>query len=214
MPTIEQAKAWYEVQDPVHGFDHVERVLRTALWLCQQLDADVEIVRAAALLHDAEGAIPGQEGAPGRAAHEESSATFARKVLAREGWSQDRIEQVEHCIRSHRYRGAVAPQTLEAEILFDADKLDVLGAFGIARTLGYAQQAGQPAYAPPSERFLQQGEWEVGEPHSAYHEYLFKLRKVPQRLNTEPARQLAAKRAPLLHQFFQQLAAEADLPPP
>jgi uncharacterized protein len=210
MLTIERARAWYEPQDPVHGIDHVERVLRTALWLCQRTGADVEIVQAAALLHDAKGAVPDGDREQGRASHEESSAAFAREVLAEEGWPEERIAQVEHCIRSHRYRGGLVPESLEAQVLFDADKLDVLGAFGIARTLAYAQQAGQPAFAAPSARFLDDGEKEKGEPHSAYHEYLFKLRKVPQVLNTAPARQLAAQRAPLLHHFFQELAAESD----
>ena len=107
-----------------------------------------------------------------------NSAALAAEVLAREGWPLERIEAVMHCIRAHRFRGAERPASLEAQVLFDADKLDVMGAFGAARTIGYAVQAGQPIFAVPSEQFLQTGETEPGEPHSAYHEYLFKLRQV------------------------------------
>jgi uncharacterized protein len=208
MPTVEQARSWYPADDPVHGFDHVQRVLAVAERLAEASGADLEIVRAAALLHDASGAAPGADGQ--RAEHEQASAAFARQVLQADGWPDERIQQVEACIRAHRYRGSEPPVSLEAKVLFDADKLDVLGAFGIARTLGYAQQAGQPAYHPPSASFLAMGQLESGEPHSAYHEYLFKLRKVADLLHTDEARRMAAVRLPLLHAFFAQLAAEAS----
>lgn len=207
MPTVEQARAWYDPQDPVHGWDHVVRVLRLAERLGTELGADVEILRAAALLHDASGAAPGD--ASGRADHENDSAEFARGVLAREGWPKVRIEAVADCIRAHRFRGHERPRTLEAKILFDADKLDVMGAFGAARTIGYAVQAGSPIYAEPSPRFVHSGELEPGEPHSAYHEYLFKLSRVRERLQTEPARRMGEGRHRALTAFFEQMAAEA-----
>jgi len=210
MPTIAQARAWYSTTDPVHGFDHVMRVYRMTERIGEALGADLEVLRAAALLHDASGAHPNDKA--GRAAHEHRSADFAREVLASEGWGQDRIQAVLHCIRTHRYRGTEQPQTLEARVLFDADKLDVVGAFGVARTIGYAVQAGQPVFAEPSAQFLQHGEEEPGEPHSAYHEYLFKLRRVPERMYTQPARELARERIKLLTAFFEGLRAEAAGP--
>lgn len=207
MPTIEEARSWYPQGDPVHGFGHIERVLRLALQMGEELGADLEILQAAALLHDARGANPaeGEE----RLHHEEASARFARVFLQEKGWPEDRIRAVEHCVRAHRFRGENPPASLEARILFDADKLDVNGAFGTARTLGYALQAGQPFFAEPSETFQRTGEPEPGEPHSAYHEYLFKLRHVRERLYTEPGRRMAAQRHRVLETFFDQLAAEA-----
>jgi uncharacterized protein len=207
MPTVEQAREWYPASDPVHGFDHVLRVLATAEALAAEVGADIEIVRAAVLLHDASGAVPGPDS--GRESHEQASAAFAHRQLEREGWPAERIRAVEHCIRAHRYRSRESPETLEARVLFDADKLDVLGAFGVARTVAYALQAGQPVFAEPSQSFLATERAEPGEPHSAYHEYLFKLRKVASRLHTGPARRLAEVRQRLLHAFFEQLAAEA-----
>jgi uncharacterized protein len=207
MPSIEQARGWYDRHDPVHGFDHVLRVARLAEVLGRELGADQEILQAAALLHDASGAQPAEP--VGRTTHEQESADFARQVLAAEGWRPERIAAVEHCIRAHRFRSVEAPATLEAEILFDADKLDVVGAFGAARTIGFAVQSGVPIFAEPSARFLETGETEPGEPHSAYHEYLFKLRHVRERLHTEPAKQMAARRYETLCHFFEQLAAEA-----
>jgi len=206
MPTTEQARQWYDRRDSVHGFDHVLRVANLAKKLGRQLGADLEILSAAALLHDAAGAAP---NGGGRRSHELDSADFAREILADEGWPGDRIEAVQHCIRAHRYRGEEQPQTLEAQILFDADKLDVMGAFGAARTIGYAVQAGQPSFAEPSETFLESGNVESGEAHSAYHEYLFKLRHVRDRLFTAPALALGERRHQAMVAFFEQLAAEA-----
>ena len=208
MPTIEQARGWSRAGDPVHGFDHVERVVHMAERLARAVGADEEIVRAAALLHDAAGAHP--DAGEGRHEHEHDSAAVARSVLTEEGWPEARIRAVEHCIRSHRFRGQERPATPEAQVLFDADKLDVMGAFGAARTIGYALQAGAPIYAAPSKRFLAEGATEEGEPHSAYHEYLFKLRRVRERLYTEPARVIGERRHQVLCAFFDQLAAEAE----
>jgi uncharacterized protein len=208
MPTVEQAKNWYSPVDPVHGFDHALRVYKLAESIGKQLDADLEILHAAALLHDASGAAPGDSGT--RGSHEQDSAEFARSVLQEEGWSEERIAAVDHCIRSHRYRNREEPQSLEAKILFDADKLDVVGAFGVARTIGYAVQAHRPIFSQPSQQFLRKGLKEPDELHSAYHEYLFKLRHVKDRLFTQPAKRLAEQRNQVLTQFFEQLAAEAN----
>ncbi len=207
MPNIEQARDWYADDDPVHGFDHVLRVLRMAERIGSELGANLKILQAAALLHDASGAHPGEGSS--RADHENASAAFALQVLLEEGWDDGEIEAVLHCIRAHRFRGKEAPQSLEAKILFDADKLDVIGAFGTARTIGYAVQAGQPVFAEPSQQFLSSGETSPGEPHSAYHEYLFKLKNIKERLHTGPAMTIAENRDCLLRMFFDQLAAEA-----
>jgi uncharacterized protein len=208
MPTLEEARTWYDPKDPVHGFDHVQRVLYMAVYLGRELGADLEILRAAALLHDAAGAHPQSEIS--RDQHEVASAEFARKILKNKGWPKTRIDSVMHCILTHRYRGKLAPKTLEAKILFDADKLDVIGAFGIARTIGYAVQAGLPIYQAPSKKFIEEGETESGEAHSAYHEHLRKLRHVKDRLITEPARVIGVRRYKLVQDFFEQLAVEAS----
>ncbi len=206
MPTLDQARTWYAASDPVHDFDHILRVYRMAERLAQAEGADLEIVRAAALLHDAEGTSPG--GAD-RATHHHSSAEFAAEVLRAEGWPAGRIAAVQHCIRAHRFRDdREPPATPEAKVLFDADKLDVLGAIGACRTAAYAALDGQPFFAIPSERFIRTGEKEPGEPHSSYHEFLFKLRNIKSRLFTQTALALAEERHAYLSQFFDRLMAE------
>lgn len=208
MPSIEQARVWYTEADPIHDFDHVMRVYHMAERLGQTEGADLEIVRAAALLHDAEGTAPG--GAE-RASHQHRSADFAAQVLETEGWTAERIAAVQHCIRAHRFRGdGESPRSIEAKVIFDADKLDVLGAIGAARTVGYAAINGMPAYAQPSDRFLSSWEKEPGEPHSAYHEFLFKLSKVKARMFTVAARAIAEERERYLTEFFERMSREIE----
>lgn len=210
MPDIEQARAWYPDSDPVHGFDHILRVYHLASRLAEQTGADLEIVQAAALLHDAHVA-PSHAQGEARTAHQQHSADFASRVLREEGWPASRVAEVQHCIRAHRFRDdSEQPQTLEAKVLFDADKLDAIGAIGVARAIAYAAHQGDPAYLAPSQQFLEKGRKLVGEQHSAYHEYLYKLRKLKERLYTQPARAIAAERHRFQESFFERLIAESN----
>ncbi len=208
MITIDEAREWYAEADPVHDFDHVLRVYRLAERIGTVEGADLEIIRAAALLHDAVGSAPGAEG-NARAEHHIASAIFAREILIEKGWPDEKILAVQHCIRAHRFRGKEdKPHTIEAKVLFDADKLDVLGAIGAARTIAYAALDGEPAYAEPSEQFIKTGIKEPGEPHSSYHEFLFKLQKVKSRMFTNTGKSFAEARHNYLVKFYAQLQAE------
>ena len=206
--TVEEAKSWYEEADEVHSFEHVLRVKAMTERIGRAEGADLEIIEAAAYLHDSRGASP-EEGGKARKEHHIASAEFAGEVLASKGWSQERIEAVQHCIRAHRYRhNGERPETLEAQCMFDADKLDVLGAVGAARTIAYAVLAGQPVLSEPSQQFLETGIKEPGEPHSSYHEYLFKLRKVKDQLFTTTGKLIAEERNAFLTEFYTRLLAE------
>jgi uncharacterized protein len=208
MLTLEHAKQWYVNTDAVHDFSHIERVYRMSERLAHEEGADLEIVHAAALLHDADGTTPGSES---RLEHHLRSADIAGHVLKDEGWSSERIAAVQHCIRAHRYRDdREPPATIEAKCLFDADKLDVLGAIGAIRATVYAALADTPFYAEPSEQFIRTGKEEPGELHSAYHEHIFKLRNVEKRLYTNTARKIARARTQYLEDFFQRLIKEIN----
>lgn len=206
--TIEEAREWYQDSDPVHDFAHVLRVYQMAERLALAEGAHLEIVHAAALLHDSRGSAPGGDGEE-RAEHHITSARFAGEVLLGKGWPEEAIQAVQHCILAHRYRGKEhAPETLEAKVLFDADKLDVLGAIGVARTIAFAALEGEPAYAEPSEQFLKTKKVQNGEVYSSYHEFLFKLTNVKDRMFTSSGKAIAEARHAFLVVFYEQLQAE------
>jgi uncharacterized protein len=206
----EKVRSFYPENDPVHGFDHVLRVVQLAEMLAQAEGANLEIVRAAALLHDSRIQVSDDSSdAERRLEHHEVSAELAASFLKGLGWSQNRILAVQHCIRAHRFRDEQTPPlTIEAIVLFDADKLDAIGAVGVARAIAYAVQAGKPFYAHPSMSFLKGGVLEPAEKHSAYHEYVFKLAKIKERLLTESGRSLAEARHQRMQNFFEGLADE------
>jgi len=221
MPTIQSARLLYSTSDPVHGFDHVLRVYHLAEYIAICERADLEIVLAAVLLHDIDAAQMSENNRRGKAEarlqrkqHHHASSEFAAQILQQEDWQPARISAVQHCILSHRFRdGCKQPQTLEARVLYDADKLDAIGAVGVARALAFALQAGQPVYTSPSSKFLKSGHLEPGEPHSAYHEYQFKLRKLKAGISTPTGKQLAEKRHRLMQDYFENLAAEMEFTP-
>lgn len=207
MPTLEMVQTLYSDSDPVHGFDHIMRVTRMAEKIALAEGADLQIVRAAALLHDAEGSQATDKAK--RKQHHHASAAFAGEILLAEGWDAERIAAVQHCIRAHRFRDASEPpQTLEAQVIFDADKLDAIGAIGLARLIAFVSQTGQPLYTVPSAQFIQTGKKEAGEIHSAYHEYIFKLSKLKERMFTATGKAIAQERQPVLEIFFAQLMNE------
>jgi uncharacterized protein len=207
MLTIEEARSYYTAADPVHDFGHILRVLALAERIGKIEAADQEILRTATLLHDAAGATPGQSG---RDDHHLASAAVARTVLQAAGWPPDRLEAVLHCIRAHRFRGTEAPQSLEAKILFDCDKLDVLGAIGVARVVAYAAIAGEPLTGQPSALFKATGQKEAGEPHTPYHEFLFKLRRVKDQLHLASTRAVAEERHQYIADYFERLEREVN----
>jgi uncharacterized protein len=207
MPTVEQAREWYTASDQVHDFDHVLRVYRLAEVLAVKEGADLEIVRAAALLHDAEDASGNDDT---RLTHHEAAADFAGNVLSMEGWPEARIQAVQDCILSHRFRAGNPPKTLEAKVLFDADKLDAIGAIGVARALAYAVLDGQPIYTPPSQTFSETLKSVPGEAYTAYHEHLFKLSRIKERMQTKSGMALAEARHEFMQGYFDQLIAEVN----
>jgi uncharacterized protein len=198
MPTIKAARAYYPDDDPVHGFSHVLRVYKLAELIAREEGADLKIVRAAALLHDVDGDVDVRED------HHLSAAGFAERILLDEGWDRDEIEAVQHCIRAHRFRNdEEEPGTLEAQVLFDADKIDAIGAVGIARAVSYAIRAGMDVYAPPSPTYLERGILAEGETQTVAHEYLYKLQKIKDRLYTTAGKALAEERHDLMVKFFE-----------
>ena len=200
--TIEEARYQYEGADAVHDFDHVLRVLTTAERLAREEGADLEIVRTAALLHD----VARGHGDRLVADHAQAGAEIARNLL--QGRPADRVEAVAHAIAAHRFRTGPAPQTLEARVLHDADKLDAIGAIGVARAFAFGGYEGQRLWAevPPDYQERQ----DTRHQHTPVHEYQIKLLKIKDRLLTKSARKLAAGRHLFMVAYFEQLEQEVQ----
>jgi uncharacterized protein len=198
--TIEQARQHYQGADAVHDFDHVLRVLALAERLAEAEGADLEIVRAAALLHDvARGRGDGLSGD-----HAQAGAEIARRLLR--DCPAEKVEAVAQAIATHRFRAGPDPQTLEARVLHDADKLDAIGAIGIARAFAYGGQHGQRLWAevPPD---YQESETTRHE-HTPVHEYVYKLARIEDHLLTESASHVAEERHAFMVAFFERLERE------
>ena len=189
-----------------HDFEHTERVLANALRLAAGTPgADVAVIRFAALLHDA--ARPEEEASRGRRCHAELGAELAAEILgACPELPPEFVAAVADAVRSHRYRGrGKAPATIEARIVFDADKLDSLGAVGVGRAFLFAGHCGARLHNRPEEAL-------AGSPYgpedTAYREYLVKLRKLPEAMLTEAGRAEARERADFMAEFFRRLDRE------
>lgn len=200
MISVEQARALYTEGDAAHRFDHVLRVTVLAVKIAQAEGADVEIVRAAALLHDI-----GLDN--GRERHEVIAARRAYQILA--GQPREKVEAVAQAIRSHRFRAGPPPQTLEAKCLFDADKLDAIGAIGVARAFAFGGAAGQRLWANVPQGYDER-ECNAGGEHTPIHEFVVKLSKIKDRLTTETGRRIGETRHNFMVAFFARLEAEVD----
>ena len=186
-----------------HGFDHVERVLALALRLGAECGADERVLALAALLHDVGRAREDQDA--GATCHADVGAVMAREILLRHGADARCARRVADCVRSHRYRGAKRPASREAKLLFDADKLDSLGAVGIGRAFLFAGEVGARLHnsAAAARRAK-----DYGPGDTAYREWLVKLRHLPGRLLTAAGRRMATDRAAFAAAFFERLDEE------
>ena len=192
-----------------HGPDHSERVLATAVAIGRTMAARLDILVPAALLHD----IGRQEEShsQGGICHARRGAEMAAPILLDIGYAAQHIEAICHCIRSHRYRGGHIPASLEARILFDADKLDSIGAVGIGRAFLFAGQIGAKLHNPGTDPTATL-------PYSledtAYREFRVKMSRVRQQMLTPVGRELAEERHAFMQLFFDQLTRETRICPP
>jgi uncharacterized protein len=209
MITVEQARGLYHDNDTAHGFDHVMRVWRLAMRIGATEGADLEILSAAALLHDAGRAEQDRTGM----CHALLGAEIARQVLAGQG--REQVEAVALAIEQHRFRSTNPPVSIEARVLYDADKLDAMGASGVARAYALAGARRQRLWAKVeqgyAERAPEEGQADLeADGHTPVHEYLFKLAKLRDRMLTETGKGMAEERHNFMAQFFARLEQEVE----
>jgi uncharacterized protein len=200
MITLDFARTLYADHDPVHDFDHVLRVLALARRIGRAEGADMPVVETAVLLHDIHRATSEDAGD-----HAVLAAERARSILQRSDspLAPTFIEAVAHAIAAHRFRNAITPETREAQVVFDADKLDAIGAIGIARAYAFGAQRGQKLWGAVPPDYDREGP-----DHTAHHEFVYKLARIRDRLYTASGRQIAAERHAYMVDFFKRLGRE------
>lgn len=195
------------MKDSAHDREHVYRVLNNAVAIARhEAGIDWDVLIASALLHDISRA---EQLADPTVCHALHGAEKAYAFLMAEGFAEDFAAHVRACIQTHRFRKAMPPKSMEARILFDADKLDVAGAIGIARTLEYNGAAGRPLYHRSDDGRISDGRNDTQD--SFCREYRFKLENIYEHFLTEAGRAMAAKRQNAATSFFSALMEEVDV---
>src|SRR5437870_7455389 len=207
--------SYYPRRDWAHGRSHIERVLRTAVEIGKREGADTEIIELSAILHDIFANEEKHSGVEGFR-HEVEASKEARRILKTLGLADETIDAVCHCIESHRKRsGRIEPQTIEAKCLFDADKLDCIGAIGIIRSTFISFDHQQEFYREEKDleaykhrNLRQDGTIIDYAQHSSNLEYELSLKHVAKRMYTETGRKLANERSSFMDEFYSRLGKE------
>jgi len=189
---VQTAKNLFDGQDPAHDWEHNLRVIGMCERIGREEGAQMTILRLAALLHDIGRAEERRTGE----CHAEISARCAGELLQVEGMEPEKITKIQATILAHRFRKERPPVSLEEKILFDADKLDSIGAIGVARAFAYSGVLGQPI------------DTEDPDQHTPLKEYEWKLLRIKDKLYTSVARQIAEERHRFMVQFFEQWKEE------
>lgn len=188
--------------DAAHDALHVRRVVASARWLATAAGADLAVVLPAAWLHDC---VVVPKESPERSRASTLAAAAAVTFLRASGYPVAHLPAIEHAIAAHSFSAGIVPETIEAKVVQDADRLDALGAVGLARCLMLGGARGTPLYdadepfpvtRTPDDRV------------SAIDHFFTKLLTLADTMQTAAARAEAARRTAFLRAFLAQLASE------
>jgi uncharacterized protein len=188
--------------DAAHDFEHIIRVLKNAIVISKKEKANIRIITTAVLLHDI---VSYPKSDPRSKNSSTESAQESKKILKKYNFTQDEIDIIHDAIRDHSFSRGVTPQTLEGKILQDADRLDALGAIGIARTFSVSGAERRPFYnnIDPfcKKRLPDDKSWAVDH----FYKKLLLLEKT---MNTNAGRIEARKRIKTMKKFLDELKKE------
>jgi uncharacterized protein len=199
-----EAKAHFRSARGSHDWDHTERVYELCLRIGRKEKADLEVLKLAAVLHDI--GREQEDKSNGKICHSRSGAGLAGKILEKYLDDKEKIAKIIHCIKTHRFRGKDIPESIEAKILFDADKLDSIGAIGIGRAFLFAGEIGAKLHNPAIDLKKTKP---YTKDDTAYREFLIKLSRVSGRIFTREGRRIARARHKFMAEFFDRLNKEA-----
>ena len=192
--------------DAAHDLSHVERVVGNARRLGAREQADLAVVVPAAWLHDI---VSVRKDSPDRGKASTLAAAEATRVLRGMGYPEELLAPIAHAIEAHSFSAGIAPDTLEAKVVQDADRLDALGAMGIARCFATSGAMGRRLYCSedPFARSRRLDDREYALDH-----FPLKLLRLADTMQTASGRSQARQRADFLHQFLAQIRSElADI---
>ena len=192
------AKKKLENNDPAHDFEHIMRVYRNAERICKTESGNKKLVLSAVLLHDI---IKNKN----QKNSSEKSAKLAEKILKENHFSPDEIMIISDAIKEHSFSKGRIPSTPEGKILQDADRLDAIGAIGLARVFSFSGSNNRPFYDPKDpfskNRNLNDNKW-------ALDHFFEKLLKLEVKMNTKTGKLLAKKRTKILKNFLKEMKNE------
>jgi uncharacterized protein len=188
-----------------HDWEHTLRVHR----LCEKIgfaeNVDMDVLRISAYLHDVGRSY--QDESSGAVCHADKGARMAKPIIENLPLSENQKKNIVHCIRSHRFRSYYTPKTPEAKVLFDADKLDSIGAVGVARAFLFAGEVGARLHNPKIDV-------KAGKPYSeddtGFREFKVKLCTIKDRMLTQEGLKLAQERHAFMDNFFKRFLEEYE----
>jgi uncharacterized protein len=191
-----------EAADMAHDTLHIQRVVANARYLAEQERAELAVVLPAAYLHDC---VALSKQSPLRAQASRLSGQRAASFLTSIGYPAEHIGEIEHAIAAHSFSARIVPTTLAAKVVQDADRLDALGAVGVARTILVGAARSAPLYdsAHPFPAARQ-----ADDRNSIVDHFFVKLLHLQSTMQTETGRREAAQRTAFMLEYLRELARE------
>jgi uncharacterized protein len=204
-----------ELECSAHNMDHVDRVYNLCLKLSEGENVDLDVIKASALLHDI-ARVKEDMDSTGATDHAVLGSNMAEQILNKLNFPEDKTKHIQDCILTHRYRTGNTPKTLEAEILFDADKLDTIGTIGLARCFVWVGKNNAHIYRKVNlDEYIQDnlcgkinGRIQDASKHSVNIEYETKLKFIIDKLHTEKAKEIGKERIEYFKSFLDRLEKE------
>lgn len=200
--------SFLEGEPSSHDMGHINRVEALCLVIQKEEGGDPFILQLAALLHDVGVIKEHEEGGD----HAVYSADIASEFLSKAGLGKEVIEAVTSCIRTHRFSAGKCPETLEARILQDADRLDALGAVGIFRAVFSMGALRMLKYTTGIDKGSSKMTVYIEDPIESFNEYMrYKPFSIPEKLNTDTAKKIAEERLEIMRLYLKTLNLETNI---
>lgn len=209
------AKELAKIPDSAHDMSHVMRVYKLALVIAKaEKEIDPSVLQAATLLHDI-GGYKEMSDPSGKTDHAVISAAMAVPILKKLDFSNEKIKHIQDCIISHRYKTNNQPKTLEAKILFDADKLDSIGAIGVARAFIWVGKNNANIYRKVNidkyvKSNMSNGRVKDKTKHSPQIEFAIKQKHFLDKLYTTKGKEICKQRLKYYKDYLNRLEQEVN----